>query len=237
TFADLYRQDSARAAVDGADVVGIQLDLDVPTRLLGEYTLVLRDLRKSLSRTVISITGLPSWMESPQLKKTLVETDFWVPQCYGARIPERMDQEIPIASPAGVAQTVRRVRQLDHPFYAGLAAYGYAIHYSGNGRILELGGDLDPKVIVTNHALEQIGPAPRIGLDIGDIRYRYRAIEDCTTGSMQLRKGELLVLDVPTEEGLRASIRAVLENAGSMLRAICLFRLPSKNDPTTLSLS
>ncbi|MGH9942634.1 MAG: DUF3142 domain-containing protein, partial [Pyrinomonadaceae bacterium] len=61
-FAETYRTDAARAASDGARVVGAQLDLDVPTRLLPRYTRVLRHARKQLPPdTQLSITGLPTW--------------------------------------------------------------------------------------------------------------------------------------------------------------------------------
>lgn len=42
------------------------------------------------------------------------------------------------------------------------------------------------------------------------------------------------MLDVPSANSLRASARAVRENAGEKLLGICLFRLPGRNDPATL---
>src|SRR5919199_1382497 len=47
--ADTLRADTERATRDGAHVVGLQLDLDVPTRLLPRYARVLRLLRPQLT--------------------------------------------------------------------------------------------------------------------------------------------------------------------------------------------
>jgi hypothetical protein len=45
------------------------------------------------------------------------------------------------------------------------------------------------------------------------------------------------VLDVPSAASLRASARAVRESAGERLLGVCLFRLPARGEPSTLSLA
>ena len=118
-----YRTDSQRATEEHARVVGLQIDIDVPTRLLGRYEKTLSTLQPSAETgTQLSITGLPSWMESAQLRSTLAPVDFWIPQFYGAEIPERSDQLIPISSVESISRYVNQARELHKPFYAGLAA-------------------------------------------------------------------------------------------------------------------
>jgi hypothetical protein len=51
-----------------------------------------------------------------------------------------------------------------------------------------------------------------------------------------LRAGEQIVLAVPGSESLRAGVRGVREGAGDKLLGICLFRLPTRGDATTLRL-
>ncbi|MCA1613483.1 MAG: DUF3142 domain-containing protein [Acidobacteria bacterium] len=164
--AETFAEDSRRAASDGARVAGLQLDLDVPTRLLPRYAALLRDLRPRLPRGAsLSITGLPTWMGSPALDGALAEVDFWIPQFYGSRIPERLSESVPVASHASVADGVERARRLGRPFYAGLAAYGYAAHYAAGGALVELRGDLDPARVASDPRFELIesrafDPAP-----------------------------------------------------------------------------
>nr|MBA3353202.1 DUF3142 domain-containing protein [Blastocatellia bacterium] len=129
-IAETYSADLARSGRDSAQVRGLQLDLDIPTRLLPEYARMLATLRSLLpSDTSLSITGLPTWTDANEVKLVLHEVDFWIPQCYGGKIPTHLDQRIPISTPADVERTIANVRRLGKSFYAGLSAYGYATLY------------------------------------------------------------------------------------------------------------
>jgi hypothetical protein len=67
-------------------------------------------------------------------------------------------------------------------------------------------------------------------------RYVYRARGDGVTDGLVVHEGDALMLDVPTAETLRASLRAVREEAGEKLLGLCLFRLPESDDATALTL-
>lgn len=250
SFAGTFHADAVRAARDGATVAGLQLDLDVPTRLLARYGRVLGETRAALPAGVkLSVTGLPTWMDSTSLRVVLDAVDFWTPQFYGAEIPETADVVVPIASPQEVARAVARVRELGEPFYAGLAAYGYALVYDTGGRLVELRGDVDPARVASDTNLELVGRrAFGAGVEgdgarnvsappAGEWRYVFRARSDTVLDGLVLRAGEQIVLDVPGSESLRASVRGVREGAGEKLLGICLFRLPTRGDATTLRLT
>jgi hypothetical protein len=68
-----------------------------------------------------------------------------------------------------------------------------------------------------------------------EMRYVYRAKSDVVLDGLIIKAGESLVFDLPSAESLRASARAVRENAGEKLLGICVFRVPMENDETTLS--
>lgn len=246
---ETFRADSARAERDGARVAGLQLDLDVPTRLLARYRGVLRETRFALPAGVkLSITGLPTWMGSKDLPALLGEVDFWAPQFYGAEIPATVHRIIPIASPLDVTRDVARARELGEPFYAGLAVYGQAMVYDAVGNLVELRGDLDPARVASDSHLELVGrrafgagvegDGARAGAapPAGEWRYVFRARSDTVIDGLTVRAGEQVVLEVPGSESLRAGVRGVREAAGDKLLGICLFRLPTRGDATTLRL-
>ncbi len=247
---ETYMHDAERAARDGAKVIGIQLDIDVPTRLLKRYEEVLRSVRAGLPPgTTVSITGLPTWMLSSELSEVLEATDFWIPQFYGAEIPDRVEKRVPISSPAIVARDVARARELGKPFYAGLAAYGYALLYSRDGVLMLMRGDIHPARIARDSNMELIERrafdsrtmhATGTGGDATPIasewRYVFRAREDGVTDGLAVKAGDHLVLDLPSSESLRAGARGVREHAGTKLLGICIFRLPEHDDPAILSL-
>ena len=239
-----FAHDLDRANRDHAQVVGLQLDFDVPTRLLPNYAAILKNVHAQLSNDLqLSITGLPTWLDSPALKDPLSACDFWVPQCYGAQIPERLDQRIPITTPEHVARSVSRTRDLGVPFYAGLAAYGYTIHYSREGLLIGLRGDLDPLLVVASTDFELSHQTPFFlnanepaDKKAGEWRCTYRARRDVMVDGTAIHAGESLLLARPTAAGLRACARKVREQAGARLLGICVFRIPTKRDSTTLTL-
>ena len=236
SLADTFRADLAQA--NNTRIVGLQLDFDAPTRLLLQYANLLQRLRELLPpNTKLSITGLPTWASSSDLKAVLATVDFWVPQCYGTNIPTHLSQRIPISSSADVVRTISRVRQLNKPFYAGLSAYSYAILYAKDGSLLELRGDLDPAWAAHNASLELVERQTFKGeASANEMRYVYRAKSDVVLDGLIIKAGESLVFDLPSAESLRACARAVRENAGEKLLGICVFRVPTENDETTLSI-
>ena len=239
SLAGIYQEDLAQAEQDQAIIAGIQLDFDVPTRLLPQYAQVLKSLKTLLPpNTKLSITGLPTWANSSDIHSVLSVVDFWIPQCYGTEIPNRITKQIPISSPNNVASTINKIRQLKKPFYAGLSAYSYAILYAKDGSLIELRGDLDPAVAAQNKNLELIESGNFKGDEAnGERRYVYRANSDFVFDGLIMKAGESLVFDLPGVESLRECARAVRVNAGEKLLGICLFRLPGKGDETVLSLN
>lgn len=238
-----YQEDAARAAQDQARVAGVQCDIDVPTRLLPAYTKALKQLREMLPPgSKLSITGLPTWMDSASLVDTLSTVDFWIPQCYGATIPQTLSRtrSQPVSSPKQVAAAIARARLLHRPYYAGLAAYGYAIHYGPGGSLIELRGDLDPALVAANSNLELVsrdpfeqGDDPELG---SGWRCLYHARNDDVIDGTAIRAGDYLMLDISTSTRLREGARIAREQGGDLLLGICVFRLPRQDDPATLTI-
>ncbi|HEY2971809.1 MAG TPA: DUF3142 domain-containing protein [Pyrinomonadaceae bacterium] len=230
---EAFAKDAERGLADHATVAGLQIDIDVPTRLLPRYAKTLRAVHARLPpRIQLSITGLPTWMDSPALNGVLDQVDFWIPQFYGAKIPERMDQSIPISSMQFVAREVTRARELDRPFYAGLAAYSYALLYNNSGTLITLRGDMNPLHVSDDANLELMERG--IINNTNEWRYVYRARAGGVIEGLAMNAGDFLVVDTPSTESLRLAARAVRGLAGKKLLGICVFRLPGGNDAATL---
>jgi hypothetical protein len=236
-------EDISRAERDHARVAGVQLDFDVPTRLLPSYTKLLKEARELLPPTSkLSITGLPTWMESSSLRDALDAVDFWIPQCYGAHIPETLtqSQSQPVSSLREVASAITKARLLNRPYYAGLAAYGYAIQYARDGSLIALHGDLDPASVVSDSNLELMSRSPfeQSHEPPAGTRWRclYRARKDEVIDGTALQAMDYVMLDVPTSGSLRESSKTAREQGGDRLLGICVFRLPRQDDPTSLTI-
>ena len=259
TIIDTFAHDAERARREGAQVVGLQLDIDSPTRLLPRYARVVRAVRARLPEGArLSVTGLVTWMDSPAALNSLLDAvDFWIPQCYGAEIPARIERAIPISSPEEVRRAVARAREFRRPFYAGLSSYGYALLYSAGGSLIALRGDLDPARVARDPNFELLerrafgtrsndagssGEPLSAAMPSGEPatsewRYVFRARNDAALDGLTVRAGDRLMVNLPSVESLRAAARAAREEAGEHFLGLCLFRLPTRDDPTAMPLA
>ena len=233
-IAAAYSEDAVRARADGATVTGVQIDFDYPTRLLPEYAVMLRSLKERLPADLhVSITGLPTWAGSSRLSEVLDQVDFWVPQLYGAAIPEHISDPRPISSPVEVSRAVTKVSELQKPFYAGLSAYGYALLFDRQGGLVEVRGDLDRSSVQRDPAFA-LDATQTFQSSTGEGRSVYKATRPTVVEGSAVEEGEFLVFDEPTADLLRANATAARRAAGKHLLGICVFRLPSDTDATNL---
>lgn len=233
---DAYELDAARAIESGGSVCGLQLDLDVPTRLLSRYEELLRAVDSRLPEgSQLSVTGLPTWMTSKDLKAMLEPVDFWIPQFYGGAVPRDVRDATPIAEADQVRAGVRRARRLGKPFFAGLAAYGYTLQFNADGSLRAIHGSVDPARVVACADLDSVGESGPAG-DAANRRLTYRVHTESVLQGIVIAPGDWFVVEVPSAELLRASATAAREEGGDALIGICVFRLPENGDRSVLGI-
>lgn len=82
----------------GIPLTGIEIDYDAPTAKLAAYQLFVRALRKSLpEQLTLSITALPTWLESPLLPTLLHTADTSVLQVHNVQSPDKGLFDSPLA--------------------------------------------------------------------------------------------------------------------------------------------
>ncbi len=233
-IAEVYRRDKIEAESRGSKVGGIQLDLDVPTGRLLSYAELLSTLRTKLPEgTILSITGLPTWIGSASLPSVLEQVDLWIPQCYGLTRPKQLGERSAVSTSKEVAAIVSGAARLGRPFNAGLSAYGYAALFDTDGELVEIRGDFDPSLAASSDQLELVTT------NAGSSRetfYLYRSKQDAVIDGTIIRSGETLMLEIPSHASLRASAAAVRDNGGKYLKGITIFRLPTDGDRTALKI-
>lgn len=114
--------DNWRAA--GVNLHGLEIDYDAPTSRLGDYQQLLSALRPALPADMtLSITALPTWLSSAQLKGLLATVDSSVLQVHSVLSPDKG-----LFDPA-LAQRWSQQYSLiaPHRFYLALPAYGSAL--------------------------------------------------------------------------------------------------------------
>lgn len=114
----------------GIQLAGVEIDYDCPTSKLPVYTRYLAALRAGLDLP-LSITALPTWLDSPLLKALLSEADESVLQVHAVLAPSR-----------GLFDAERARRWMDdyakrtsRPWRVALPAYGSRVVWDEDGRI------------------------------------------------------------------------------------------------------
>ena len=108
----------------GITLVGVEIDYDAPTAKLPDYLTLLSTLHQALPTNIkLSITVLPTWLESPHLARLLRIADTSVLQVHNVLSPEKGLLDASLAQ----RWVKQYARQTTHPFFIALPAYGSAL--------------------------------------------------------------------------------------------------------------
>jgi Protein of unknown function (DUF3142) len=128
-----------QAATVPESVAGIEIDYDCPTPKLAAYAAFLAELRRRLPASVaLSITALPTWMNSPDLRRLATdEVAETVLQVHAVDDPHRG-----LFDPGRAEHWVRAfARRTGRPFRVALPAYDVRVTWRGDGRLAGVEGE------------------------------------------------------------------------------------------------
>ncbi len=243
-MAEVIAETRARAETASAQVVGVQLDVDVPTRLVPTYARLLVALRKELPKgTELSATALTTWLGSDRIDALVESVDFLVPQFYEGRTPKSVNDPKPISDPAELARGLERIGRLGGAFRIGLPTYGHALLFDPNGKLQRTYRGLSVDEAMRHPALVpeaffgmngKGGPAARPGDYIGEDLVRFRAREPGRGGR---GLGYAITYILPTPEMLVQPMRTLRESHPANLKGAILYRFPEPGESMTLPLS
>lgn len=133
------------------EVVGIQFDYDCPTARLKDYVRFLKIMQKKLlplkqrfSEFNISITALPTWLQSGDFKDLAKVTDYYVLQLHSFELPKNAKQANKIFPYDKAISYIEKASMFQRPYYVSLPTYGYEIVFSKEGKFLGLRAESKP---------------------------------------------------------------------------------------------
>lgn len=131
--------DQIVARIASAPLAGIEIDYDCPTSKLPSYARFLADLRARLPRaTALSITALPTWMNSTALERLTRDLDEIVLQVHAVDDPRRGLFDADQAE-----RWVRAFgRRIQRPFRVALPAYDVRVTWRPDGRLSSVEGEM-----------------------------------------------------------------------------------------------
>lgn len=234
-----------QATKTGAQVVGVQLDFDCPTRLLPRYAELLKRLRAVLPpKTVLSATALPTWYTGDSIRSlegVAAAVDFLAPQYYEGVIPEHLDRFATISRLSMAEHGMQAAGRLGYPFYVGIPAYGHALLYDQKGVLQATLHDMSAPVLLrdSRFRLLRAFPADKEGRPatgstyVGEDIYDFVALQPDRYGR---GLGYHLVYDLPTPALLEQHLALVRAQRPRNCLGVLLFRYPEAGETSTLPL-
>lgn len=151
----------ARLAPASATLAGLEIDYDCPTSKLALYAKFLGELRTRLARPIaLSITALPTWMNSTMLERLSKPLDELVLQVHAVADPRRGLFD-PVQVGRWVAEFGRRIRK---PFRVAIPAYDVRVTWRDDGRLASVEGEMP--LLAGNAKGERLGAAPQAVRDL-----------------------------------------------------------------------
>jgi len=127
------------AARPGGALAGLEIDYDCPTSRLATYARFLAELRGRLPRPLaLSITALPTWLNSRALESLAPPLDEIVLQVHAVEDPRRG-----LFDPMRAEGWVREFgRRIGRPFRVALPVYDVRVRWHADGRLASVEGEV-----------------------------------------------------------------------------------------------
>lgn len=119
-------------------IVGVQFDYDCPTSKLGTYENFIKLFRKKMPEMQVSITSLPTWLNSRDFKPLIDQTDYYVLQLHSFELPKTIEQARKIFPKDRAKTYIKKASSLKCPYYISLPTYGYEVAFDGEGKFIGL---------------------------------------------------------------------------------------------------
>jgi hypothetical protein len=228
-------RDSARKR--HLNVVGVQLDIDSPTRTLPQYAEFLRTIRKAMPPEFqISITALLDWFrDGTAIADVIKETDEFVPQFYDVAQPEGYDRAVGIAAKFDAARWAPKFNRFRKRFRIGISTFGRARFVpqesrspSGNRRVLWF-RDPIPLDVASTSAFNLTTTRN----EANELVLSYRATRTVQFGYSRFQPGDTMQFMLSTPDAIRAAVESA-RRMGGYCAGVVFFRWPSSNEILTM---
>lgn len=226
----------------GIQPVGIQLDLDCPTRLLPLYAELVKIVRGAVpGKLQWSTTGLMSWLGTSGVETLSAELDFIVPQAYEGVTGRTLDEIRPVSDPEYLKSVLPKAEKLRCPYFIGVPAYGHGFLFDAKDRLVDIYQNIGPSEVMIHPSFkfQEAYPTNRLGTpakgvedSVGEQIITLKAIRPSPDGR---GLDHTLAFTVPAPEVLQKAMAVVRENAGPKCRGMIIYRYPEPKSTLTLS--
>lgn len=232
----------------GAKVIGVQLDFDIPTRLLPKYAELVHRIRQrypQLKRQkgfYFSLSGLMSWLGTRGVEKLSSEVDFMVPQAYEGQTGTSPDTMRPVFDPKDTEQRLPKAERLNCPYWIGIPAYGHAFLFDDHNHLVATYRGLEAQDALRHPSFRLIAaypsdaegkPAKSKAEWIGEEILKLKAVQSAANGE---GLGYTLAYSLPSPVVTQLAQDLVDQTRGANCQGVIIYRMPEVGSSFTVPL-
>jgi hypothetical protein len=128
----------AEARTNRLPLAELQIDFDCAESKLDGYAFWIETVRQRVAPLPVTITTLPSWLDSRAFAKLARQVPNYVLQVHSAARPQSAAASFTLCDPRAARRAVTRAGRLGVPFRVALPTYGYEMAFDPGGVFLGL---------------------------------------------------------------------------------------------------
>ncbi len=131
----------AEAQTNQVGPVELQIDFDCAESKLEDYRLWLAAIQKRLAPLPVTITALPSWLNSPAFTRLAAASTNYILQVHSLTKPTGIKSPFTLCDPIAAKRAVTRAGEMGVPFRVALPTYTYIVAFNAAGKFIGLSAE------------------------------------------------------------------------------------------------
>lgn len=138
----------------------LQIDFDAAESKLDGYRAWVEAIQQRVAPLPVTVTALPSWLNSPAFKRLAAVATNYVLQVHSVARPRSVAAPFTLCDPTAARRAVERAGRIGVPFRVALPTYGYTFAFDPAGKFLGLSAEGPRPNWPTNALLREVASDP-----------------------------------------------------------------------------
>ena len=138
----------------------LQIDFDCAESKLDGYRVWVEAIQHRVAPLPVTITALPSWLDSRAFKRLAAGATNYVLQVHSVERPKSFAAPFTLCDPRAAKRAVERAGRLGIPFRVALPTYGYTLAFDAGGKFIGLSAEGARPNWPTNALLREVHSDP-----------------------------------------------------------------------------
>jgi hypothetical protein len=150
----------AEANSNHVNLSELQIDFDCAESKLAGYRVWVEAIQQRVAPLPVTITALPSWLDSRAFKQLAAVATNYVLQVHSVERPRSFDAPFTLCDPRATQRAVERAGRIGVPFRVAMPTYGYLLAFDAGGKFIGLSAEGSRPNWPTNAQLREVHSDP-----------------------------------------------------------------------------